>query len=44
VTVKNLEIIAVDAEANTLAVKGAVPGTRHSQLILSGTDGNVWRK
>ncbi len=44
VTVKNLEIIAVDVENNFIAVKGALPGARGTQVTLMGTDGNVWRK
>jgi len=36
VTVKNLEIIDVDAEKNVLAVKGAVPGARGSVILISG--------
>lgn len=44
VTVKNLEIIAVDVENNLIAVKGALPGARGTQVTLMGTDGNVWRK
>ncbi|MEK9157492.1 MAG: 50S ribosomal protein L3 [Patescibacteria group bacterium] len=44
VTVKNLEVIAVDVENNFIAVKGALPGARGTQVTLMGTDGNVWRK
>lgn len=44
VTVKNLEIIAVDVENNFIAVKGALPGARGTEVTLMGTDGNVWRK
>jgi large subunit ribosomal protein L3 len=36
VTVKNLEVIEVDAEKNVLAVKGAVPGARGSVILISG--------
>lgn len=36
VTVKNLEIIRVDAEKNVLYVKGALPGARHALVILQG--------
>jgi large subunit ribosomal protein L3 len=34
VTVKNLEIVAVDATQNTLAIKGAVPGKRGSVVVI----------
>ena len=44
VTVKNLEVIAVDAEKNMIALKGALPGARGAEVTLMGTDGNVWRK
>ncbi len=44
VTVKNLEIIAVDVENNFIAVKGALPGARGTQVTLMSTNGNVWRK
>ncbi|RWZ79552.1 MAG: 50S ribosomal protein L3 [Candidatus Chaera renei] len=36
VTVRNLKIALVDAENNLVAVKGAVPGPRRSQLMLVG--------
>lgn len=36
VTVKNLEIVAVDAAANTLDVKGAVPGSTKGLLLIQG--------
>lgn len=36
VTVKNLEIVEVDAAARRLAIKGAVPGARGSLLLISG--------
>lgn len=36
VTVKNLEVIEVDAEKNILAVKGAVPGARGSLVLVEG--------
>ena len=44
VTVKNLEIVAVDTKNNLLAVKGAVPGRRGSLVTVVATDGNVWQK
>lgn len=34
VTVKNLEIISIDAEKKIIALKGAVPGKRGSMLIM----------
>lgn len=34
VTVKNLVVVAVDAEKNVLAVKGAVPGTKGSVVEI----------
>lgn len=44
VTVKHLEVIAVDAANNMIAVKGALPGARGTEVTLMGTDGNVWHK
>ncbi len=38
VTVKNLEIIQVDAEHNIVAVKGAVPGRRGSVVSIWGIE------
>lgn len=35
VTVKNLEIIAVDPEKNELLIKGALPGARNSLLLIT---------
>ncbi|MBU0649283.1 50S ribosomal protein L3 [Patescibacteria group bacterium] len=34
VTVKNLEVIAVDEKENKIALKGAVPGSRHSLVEI----------
>lgn len=34
-TVRNLEIVKVDAERNLLFVKGGVPGARHGYLLIS---------
>ena len=34
VTVLNLEVIKVDAEANLVAVKGAVPGARGGIVFI----------
>lgn len=36
VTIKNLEIAAVDAENNLLAIKGAVPGNRGALIEIRG--------
>lgn len=36
VTVKNLEVMRVDAENNILALKGAVPGARGSVVLIKG--------
>ncbi len=45
VTVKNLEIVSVDAEKNILAVKGAVPGARGGLLLIIARDGKtVWQR
>lgn len=39
VTVKGLEIVEIDAEKNTIAVKGAVPGARGALLMIVADDG-----
>lgn len=44
VTVKNLEVVAVDKEKNVIAIKGAVPGARGSLVTIHATEGNVWQK
>lgn len=46
VTVKNLEIVSVDASAQTLAVKGAVPGARGSLLLIVSREGKntIWQR
>ncbi len=45
VTVKNLEIISVDPTAQTLAVKGAVPGARGSVLLIVAREGKtIWQR
>ncbi len=36
VTVKNLEIVAVDGEKGILSLKGAVPGARNGLLLIKG--------
>lgn len=40
ITVKDLEVIEIDAERNLLYVKGAVPGARNGILLISG-DGEM---
>ncbi len=35
VTIKNLEVVEVDAEKNILALKGAVPGKRGAIILIS---------
>ncbi len=37
VTIKNLEVVSVDKENNTLIIKGAVPGPRGSVLEIRST-------
>lgn len=44
VTVKNLEIVEIDATKNIVAIKGAVPGPRNSFVTVMKSDGNVWHK
>jgi large subunit ribosomal protein L3 len=45
VTVKNLEIIAVDPVKQVLAVKGALPGARGSLILIQTREGKtVWQK
>ncbi|MBU0661548.1 50S ribosomal protein L3 [Patescibacteria group bacterium] len=41
VTVKNLEIIAVDEENNELLIKGAIPGARGGLLVISTSEGAI---
>ena len=41
VTVKNLEVVSVDAEKHLLYVKGALPGARNSLIILMGEGDGV---
>ena len=36
VTVKNLEVVAVDTEKNILAIRGAVPGARNGLVYITG--------
>ena len=45
VTVKNLEVVSVDADNNTIAIKGAVPGARGGLLMITTREGKtVWQK
>lgn len=45
ITVKNLEIVSVDADKNQIAVKGAVPGARNGLLLIIARDGKtVWQR
>lgn len=44
ITVKNLEIIEIDAEKNEIAVKGAVPGARGTVLMLRLSGEDSWTK
>ena len=37
VTVQNLEVVKVDAEANMIAIRGAVPGPKGSVVVLKNT-------
>lgn len=41
ITIKNLEIVAVDAEKNELLIKGAVPGSRNGLLLILSNDGEM---
>lgn len=41
VTVKNLEIVAIDLENNELLIKGAVPGARGGLLMISTPEGKI---
>lgn len=40
VTVKNLEVVAIDSEKGILTIKGAVPGSRNGLVIIRG-DGEM---
>lgn len=44
VTVKHLEVITIDSEKNIIGIKGALPGSRGSQVTITGSDGDVWHK
>ena len=37
VTVKNLEVVKVDAEKNLILVKGAVPGAKKALITIKET-------
>src|SRR6185503_11395782 len=37
VTVKNLQVVDIDAEKNLIAVKGAIPGHRNSVIKIYST-------
>ncbi len=39
ITIKNLEIIRVDADKNVVYVKGALPGARHALVMLQSKKG-----
>ncbi|MBI5222226.1 MAG: 50S ribosomal protein L3 [Candidatus Magasanikbacteria bacterium] len=41
VTVKNLEIISVNPEANEILIKGALPGARNSIVLISTDEGKI---
>jgi len=41
ITVKNLEIVEVNAEQNELLIKGAVPGARGGLLCISTSEGKM---
>jgi len=41
VTIKNLEIVQIDEENNTLFIKGAVPGAKGSILLISTENGKI---
>lgn len=41
ITVKNLEIISIDAEEGIMRLKGAVPGARNGLVILTSDNGTL---
>ena len=44
VTVKNLEVVSVDAEKNVLAIKGAIPGARGGLILVRSHERKqLWR-
>lgn len=43
VTIKNLEVISVDADNHVIAVKGAIPGARGGLLLIIAREGKtIW--
>jgi len=45
VTVKNLEVVSVDPQNQTIAIKGAIPGARGGLLLIQSREGKtVWQK
>lgn len=45
VTIKNLEVVSVDAANQILAIKGAVPGARGGLLLIIARDGkSIWQR
>ncbi|MBI2484891.1 50S ribosomal protein L3 [Candidatus Uhrbacteria bacterium] len=43
VTVKNLKVVSIDPERNTLAIRGAIPGARGGVLFIrANVTGSVW--
>ncbi|MFT7086752.1 MAG: large subunit ribosomal protein L3 [Rickettsiales bacterium] len=38
ITVKNLEILIIDKENNTIGIKGAIPGTKGSDVVIKITN------
>jgi large subunit ribosomal protein L3 len=34
ITVKNLEVLMIDTENNTIGIKGAIPGTNGSDIVI----------
>ncbi|MEK7105547.1 MAG: 50S ribosomal protein L3 [Patescibacteria group bacterium] len=43
VTVKNLEVVAIDAGKGTLAIKGAIPGPMGALIMIRGREGKtIW--
>lgn len=44
VTVKNLEVVSVDASTNTIAIKGAIPGARGGLVYIKSTEHeSIWQ-
>jgi large subunit ribosomal protein L3 len=37
VTIKNLQVAAIDAEKGTISLKGAVPGARNGEVLITGS-------